>query len=89
MVTKEYAEEVLNNFSKQKHIDNGMLTLMYEYYKDYFTEDKQYIDNYADFVHLIKSWMSMLIQTERGIYTQTINKGLKNTIKHFKQKFNL
>ena len=89
MVTKEFAEDAIQRFSKSKILDNNMMILMYEYYQEYFTEDKQYIDNYSDFVRLLKLWLSMPIQTERGIYKQTINKGLKNTIKHFKQKFNL
>lgn len=90
-INKEFFEKTLNRLQLTNKIDDDFLMLMYEYYKEYFPESKQYVNEFGEFKNLLYLWTSIPVMIENQIdtiRTQTYHKGIQNTINHFKQKFN-
>ena len=91
-ISKEFIESTLKDFETSKQVDDNFLQLMYDYYNSYFPLTKNYINGFGEFKNMLYLWVNTPIIKSTDMQDifrpmkQTMNKGVNNTVNHFKQK---
>lgn len=91
---QNFVEQTIHDYKYSGRLTDNFLLLMWEYYQYYYPEDTRFVNRFDYFKNMFFLWARtpvLAVDSNGKPLTapvpQTYRKGINNTIKYFKSKF--